>query len=274
MLYFLNSIGIDTIRFLISTKILYKFLNGNDLVMEDYTKNAIIDNYFQTKEVKQNRDYEVKIIKIGKTQNLSSYILIKQNLESVTISKRRKKSKSYYSEIIFAGLRQPTKNINLVTYEILSLFIKRFKVSNLDICFDGLNEIDINKSNFYKLADVFEKYINSFDDVRIEQTSFYINEVSSRLEDTDKFIKMLAYDKYAKESRYKKLDDELKNWKRLEVTLKVEFKFKGFNLKDYIKDVEVTAKKYFNTLSFSYDYLNLQSKLLTDRRTHKRVISL
>ncbi|MDQ7068745.1 MAG: hypothetical protein Q9M40_12655 [Sulfurimonas sp.] len=172
----------------------------------------------------------MKFIEIGNTQNLSGYILVKQNFTSVSTSRSRKKSKSHYSEVIFAGLRQPTKEISISTYTALSYFIKRFKVSSVDICYDGLSEIEINKANFYKISDVFKEYIRSFKDVKIEQTTFYINKPSSKLSDADRFIKISVYDKYIKESRYKKLKDELKNWKRLEVTLSVCFKLKGFNL--------------------------------------------
>ena len=136
--------GIDTIRFLIPSKTLHKFLINNDLVIKDCSRNFIINKYFEEKEIKQNRDYEVKFVEVGNIKNLSGYILIKQNLESVSISKSRKKKKNFYSEVIFAGLRQPTKHISLSTYEILNLFIKRFKVSDLDICFDGLSELEIN----------------------------------------------------------------------------------------------------------------------------------
>jgi hypothetical protein len=244
------------------------------LVIQNDTKNFIINNYFEIKEIKQNRDYEVRFVEIGNTKNLSGYILIKHNLESVSISKSRKKSKSHYSEVIFAGLRQPTKEISLSTYTILSNFIKRFKISDMDICFDGFSEIDISKRNFYKLSNEFQKYINSFKDAHIEKSTFYINQPSSVLSDADRFKKVVVYDKYLKENRYKKLDDELQRWKRLEVTIKVSFKFKGFNLDEYIQDIEITAKKFFNASSFSYEYLNLQNKLLTDKRTHKGLISL
>ena len=107
-----------------------------------------------------------------------------------------------------------------------------------------------------------------------EKSSFYINTPSSPIADTDYFKKILVYDKYLKESRYKNLDDELKNWKRLEITVNIKFKFKDFLLDDYIADMQNIATKYFNTLLFSYEYLELQNKLLTDRRTHKGVKSL
>lgn len=241
----------------------------NDLVIKDNSRNFIINRYFEEKEIKQNRDYEVKFVEVGNIKNLSGYCLIKTNLESISISKNRKKSKNHYSEVIFAGLRQPTKNISLSTYEILNLFIKRFKVSDLDICYDGLSELEINDNTLNMYRYLFKDYISNFKDTLIEKTSFYINTPSSPIADTDYFKKILVYDKYLKESRYKNLDDELKNWKRLEVTVNIKFKFKDFLFDDYLEDMQNIAKKYFNVLSFSYEYLELQSSLLTDRRTHR-----
>ena len=116
---------------------------------------------------------------------------------------------------------------------------------------------------------LFKDYISNFKNAQIEKTSFYINTPSSPTADTDYFKKILVYDKYSKESRYKKLDDELKNWKRLEITVNIKFKFKDFVLDDYLEDMQNIAKKYFNVLAFSYDYLHLQNKLLTDGRTLK-----
>ncbi len=246
----------------------------NDLVIKGSCKNFIINRYFEEKEIKQNRDYEVKFVEIGNTKNLSGYCLIKTNLESVSISKSKKKKKNFYSEVIFAGLRQPTKEIYLSTYEILSLFIKRFKVNDLDICFDGLSELDINDNTLNMYRYLFKDYISNFKDTLIEKSSFYINTPSSPTADTDYFKKILVYDKYLKESRYKNLDEDLKSWKRLEITANIKFKFKDFILDDYLEDMQNIAKKYFNVLSFSYDYLNLQNNLLTDKRTHKGIKSL
>lgn len=237
--------------------------------MRNSCKNYIINEYFERKEITQNSDNDVKFIEIGNTKNLSGYILIKQNYESVTISKRRKKIKSYYCQVVFAGLRQPTKDISIGTYKVLSEFIKRFKVEDMDICFDGLSKLDINKDTLMMYQYLFKDYINSFSDTHMEKTSFYINTPMSPTDDADRFKKILVYDKYQKESRYKNLEKELRNWKRLEVTLNVKFKFKGFNLDDYIEDIKRTAVKYFDTTNFSYEYLDLQKKLLIDKRTHK-----
>lgn len=128
---------------------------SNDLVIKDSCKNYIINEYFEKKEIKQNRDYDVRFIEIGNIKNLSGYCLIKTNLESVLISKSRKKKKNFYSEVIFAGLRQPTKNISISSYETLSLFIKRFKINDLDVCYDGLSELEINDNTLKYFVAMF-----------------------------------------------------------------------------------------------------------------------
>jgi len=244
--------------------------------MLDSTDNYIIDEYFNQKEIVRKNDYDVKFIKIGNQRNISGYILVKCNIESVDLSKRRKKKKTFYSEVVFCGLRQPTKEINKSTYSVLSNFIKRFKVSDLDICFDGLSEIAINSKNINQYYYMFNEYINNFSkDTEIIKSSFYINTPSSPNDDTDYFKKICVYDKFIKESKHKKIDPRYTNWKRLEVTVNVHFKFNGFVIDDYIEDIKRTAKSYFNTSNFSYEYLDLQCKLLTDRRTlHRKNIEL
>lgn len=240
----------------------------HNLVVLDECKNYIINNYIDRNEIKRNSDYEIKFIKISNVKNVSAYVLIKLNYESVGISKKRKKAKTYYNEIVFTGLSQPTKDISIDTYKILWLFVKRFIISDMDICFDGENETSINQSNINIFHHLFRDYINSFSDTRVYKTSFYINAPASVVNDTDIFKKILVYNKYIKESKHKKLDDELMNWKRLEVTINVHSKYKDFNLDDYLNDIEIIAKRFFNSSIISYEYFQLQNKLLTDGRTH------
>lgn len=261
--------GIDTIRFIIPSSTLEKFVIKHSLEIVDECQNHIINNFIDKNEIKKNSDYKIKFIKISNVKNVSAYILIKYNYESFDTAKNRKKAKNFYSEVVFTGLRQPTKNISIDTYKILCLFVNRFKISDMDICFDGENETPINQENINQFYYLFQEYINSFSDTNVFHTSFYINAPVSVKEDTDKFKKILLYNKYLKESKHKKIDDELKNWKRLEVTINVKFKYKGFNLDDYLNDIERMAIQYFNSSCFSYEYLQLQNKLLTDRRTHK-----
>ncbi|MBT5935084.1 hypothetical protein [Sulfurimonas sp.] len=256
------------------SKTLQKFLCTHNLEIRNSSKNYIINKYFETKEIKQSRDYDVSFVEIGNTNNLSGYILIKHNIESQSISKNRKKRKDFYCEVIFTGLRQPTKYISIDTYSILSLFINRFKISDMDICFDGINELEINQNALNSYYWLFKDYISSFNDALIEKTSFYINKPQYVEGDTSTIKKVILYDKYLKETRHKTLNSAHKHWKRLEATIAMQYKLKGLMIDDYIVDVLNISSKYFQFNDFNLDYIYMQLKLLLDRRTHKGAKSL
>ncbi len=103
------------------------------------------------------------------------------------------------------------------------------------------------------------------------KTSFYVNNPLNPDEDADDFKKIIVYDKYLKDSKYKIIDNSFKNWKRLEVTLNIQHKLKGFIFDDYLIDVLNLASKYFKFNDFNLDYIERQLKLLTDKRTHKGI---
>lgn len=239
-----------------------------NLEVKDYSKNYLINQYFETKEVKLQQDVEVKFVEIGNTQNLSGYMLLKINRESINLSKHKKKAKTHYVEVIFAGLRQPTKSIDIGTYSILSEFIKRFKISTIDICFDGMSQKQIDKKLYYVSA--FSGYIGKETEQKLVNTTFYINKPSAPSADADYFLKMMLYDKYIKESRYRLLDPSLKDWKRLEFRVSVKEKLKDIlTLEDYAHDVINVAKEYFKVHSIDNSYFIQQVALLTDKRTHR-----
>jgi len=236
--------------------------------MKDYSKNYIINKYFYEKEIKQNRDSKVWFVEIGNTNNLSGYIIIKSNEDSISASKKVKQSKTHYVEVIFAGLRQPTKKIHMSTYNVLIEFIKRFKVSYADVCFDGENENTIDSKMYYSHA--FRDYMGSSSKEKLIGTTFYINNPSAPNEDADYFIKVMIYDKYIKESRHKVLDDILRYWKRIEFRISINTKLKDTNgLEDYLDDMVNIAKTYFGVLSIDDEYYNQQVVWLTDKRTQR-----
>ncbi len=247
---------------------LEKLLDKLKLNVKDYSRNFLINQYFQEKEIKSKNDYKVSFVEIGNTKNLSGYILLKTNIESVQLSKQRKKSKTHYTEIIFAGLRQPTKDIDIQTYEVLNHFIKRAKVSTIDICCDGSNGSSIDKKLYY--LSVFDGYIGEKTKVKLMGTTFYINNPSSPSSDADYFLKIMLYDKYIKESRHKLIDESLKDWKRLEFRVSINEKLKDSStLEDYVYDITNIAKKYFSVTSIDNSYFIQQIGLLTDKRTHR-----
>jgi hypothetical protein len=87
--HFINSIGIDTIRFIVVSKTLFKFLDDNKLEPQNYSKNVMIKKVLNDMNIK--RDEDVKIVAIGNIKNISGYLLIKQNYNSIEASKRGKR---------------------------------------------------------------------------------------------------------------------------------------------------------------------------------------
>ncbi len=254
---FINTLGIDTIRFIISCDTLYKWLDKNDLKVEDEISNTVINSFYQ-KELKGKKDLQIKAIKISSVNNLSGYAIIKLNNTTINLSKLNKKRKFWFAEVVFAGLRQPTKTIKKDTYDILAMFINRFKISTMDICVDGLNKKEISKSNKFFYQNLFKEYINNKKDINLYKSSFYINNPVANEDDTDIFVKILYYDKYQKEinQNNKKLSKKLIDWKRLEVTINISrYKLKDINIADYIYDISNIAKKCFGDIKFCIQYI-------------------
>jgi hypothetical protein len=241
-----------------------------DLIVMNYSKNYFINKVINTNEVKLKKDVQVQFVEIGNIKNLSGYILLKIDNETIDLSKKYKKANTHFIKVIFAGLRQQTKDIHIDTYKALNSFIKRFCINSIDICFDCFSEVAIHKTNIDRLHWLFRDYFTNSKDTYIEQTSFYINKLVSQLEDADYYKKMILYDKYIKETRYKQLDNSYKNWKRLEITVPINAKLKDIVLDDYCIDVLSMANKCFNIDDFSIDYIEKQKQLLLDKRTHKR----
>lgn len=243
-------------------------MNELDLNMKDYSQNCIINKYFEQKEIKCKHDGQVRFVEVGNTNNLSGYMLIKNNQESVSASKKMKQSKSHYVEVVFAGLRQPSKKIDMRTYEVLICFIRRFKIWYVDICFDGEHKNLIDNKMYY--SQVFTGYIGRYSKVNLVDTTFYINNPSAPNENADYFRKMIVYDKYIKESRYKSLGDALKYWKRMEFRVRLDAKLKDTNgLEEYLIDMINVAKKYFDVEGISDVYFKQQVLWLTDKRTQR-----
>ena len=234
--------------------------------MKDSSDNFIINQYFLEKEIKLKDDKSVQFVKISNVKNLSGYILIKNNEESISASKKNKKAKSHYVEVVFAGLRQPSKQIQMETYKVLSVFIKRFKVAYVDVCFDGRCSVPISSKVAYRYP--FEEYVGSKTNVVSNYTTLYINQPTAPNEDADYFIKILLYDKYKKESRYKSLDDTWRDWKRIEFRVSLDMKFKESEaLADYLYSMLPLARKYFKTDEVDSHYFDQQVRWLTDKRT-------
>jgi hypothetical protein len=241
-------------------------LNELKLEVEKSSSNLIINQHFLEKEIKLKDDRAVKFAKISNVKNISRYILIKNNEESISESKKAKQSKSHYVEVVFAGLRQPSKKIDMQTYKVLSAFIKRFKVAYVDVCFDGKCSVPIDAKMYH--TQLFNAYEGRKTKSILYGTSFYINAPSAPDKDADYFVKILLYDKYIKESFHKALDDAYRDWKRIEFRVSLDMKFKESEaLADYLYSMLPLAKKYFKTDEVDSHYFDKQVRWLTDKRT-------
>ncbi len=237
-----------------------------ELEVKKSSSNFIINKYFLEKEIKLKDDSSVQFVKISSAKNLSGYILIKNNEESISASKNIKQSKFHYVEVVFAGLRQPSKKIGMKTYEVLSHFIKRFKVAYVDVCFDGRCSVPMDAKMYHK--QLFDAYEGKETKSTLYGTSFYVNAPLAPDRDADYFVKILLYDKYKKECRHKALNDTWRDWKRIEFRVSLDMKFKESDaLADYLYSMIPVAKKYFKTEEMDSHYFSKQVRWLTDKRT-------
>jgi hypothetical protein len=232
----------------------------------NFSKNEMIN---QALEEMQKID-EVQIVEIGNIKNWSGYIILKYTKETKQYCKDNSKHQYYYIDVVLTGLRQPTKNITIDTYRILSLLVSSFKIYTMDICFDGFSDIAIKKNNENNLYRIFKDYIYSFSNALVYKTTLYLNKVVNPAIDVVDFDRAIVYDKYEKENRFNGLTDDYIGWKRAEATILINAKLKDIVLDDYVDSVVDFAHKYFIFNTHSLEYLKLQLELLTDRRTHRR----
>ncbi|ULO03813.1 hypothetical protein [Campylobacter sp. RM12651] len=205
-----NLAGIDTIRSIIPTYTLEKFLTKHNISVKQKVPKNIKE--FAFKELKNNEQYTFAYL-----DNQSVMIICNKNKELDELCVKRKKRYTYYSYVIITSLHQPQRSLSKVKYKIASLFIKRFKLINCDIALDyKTKSFDINtaKKIFYSFCK--PKNIN------IYKGTIYVNQYLKQIK------KIILYDKYKKETEYhnKKLSLEDEGWKRLETTIAINTKLK------------------------------------------------
>lgn len=236
------------------------------MILDDVNNNYVSTLYFrEVTKIKDNsinkkKDCKIKNVCLNKSCNykndkISNYIIVKTSYTSIKKSKFNCKSSDHYVDLEFAGLNQ-NNVISSKTYEILKKFIDRFKILSLDISIDGLSPCKINKSTMFYLNDILDPYIGLDSNTQLIETSFYINNPIAPSDDTKKFDKILFYDKYLKDGVYK-------DWKRIEVTISIDDKFKELtktNLNDYIQDCKRLANKIFG-----YS-INLDTSLIDNQK--------
>jgi hypothetical protein len=266
MLVFLNDIGIDTIRFLVTYSALLKKLKELSLEFDDVVKLSIYKMF--EKEINKDKaredKYMLKTISINSNSELSSYIIVKINAKTLNISNKQKKKSDYKVEVIFTSLNQHTKKVDIKSYEILNAFIKRFKIDTIDIAFDTLYQKSIDRAYISK---VLKEYVTSILDITEYKTSIYINNPLSPYGDFGVFDRILIYDKYIK-------NGVVKGWKRVEVTLSINTKLNKDSIEDiqnHTVDLKSISKLIFDIKDevINTKYIDTQLYSIIDKRRLK-----
>ena len=191
----------------------------------------------------------------------------------VDVATHHKKAKDTFCLVLFAGLHQPTKKIGSEAMKIISKFLKRkaFTLYSLDLAIDTTDHRSITHNRKEAFRDNLMPY--SKHGVICKGSSLYINNL-----DHPSISRVLYYDKYLKQlSQQKKeiIGNDLRAWKRLEVTLTFDVTQKhnkgfinyieGLNFVDDLHEVQEVAIKA-KIKNYDNDYLVYQLNSLIDNR--------
>ena len=281
-----NQMGIDTIELIAKYETFINMIKKNNL-----TVTMLDESHNSYKRVLEGRTTDDKIrlkeedfkpiverIELPKVnpKDKGFYITIIRNIPLLfDIATHRKKAKDSYCLIIFAGLHQPTKRISSESVKIISKILKRkaFRLHKLDIAIDTEDKEPINYERKEPFRGALEPY--STHGVTIPSynaTSLYINKVEH-----SSINRILYYDKYQKQKKDQKeiIKDNLKEWKRFEVTLSFDVTKshnRGFRyyidsskfIDDLFEIDEIANKTGIE--EYEKDYLTYQLNSLIDNR--------
>jgi len=274
----INNKGVDSMRYIIRAENAVKWLKSLGYeVLEDYENLSFkksIESRLRAEKAKQ-QGYKLSIFEPIATvlkyrdngKVLNNFIILYSNIEdTIKEATKHKKSKDTFMLMEVHGLHQPTKEVSINTMKMLSKIIKRkaLKLQSFDIAQDVLKHGDINAKMKNNVKTIFDtpKCTN-------EKTTVYINDTK-----IPNIERIKYYDKYKKQTMThgEELSEDLKEWKRLEVTVvipreKRKCAFDYFNSEDFQEDLqkfEDIAKKF--NMESEDDYLNYQLNTLCDTR--------
>jgi hypothetical protein len=238
-----------------------------------------IEKIEEQKETKKRLKSEAfkpssEMVKLSKGKSLSNYMIISRNTPLLfDHAEHHKKAKDTFCLITFAGLHQPSKKINSEAMKHISKVLKRkaFKLYSLDIAIDTKDY----RSVTYSRKGAFKDNLNPYSKggVISKGSSLYINEI-----DHESISRILYYDKYLKQTKHHKqggINANLRNWKRLEITLTFDVtkrENKGFlhyiesiNFIDDLYEFEAVAG-LAGIRNYDNDFLIYQLNSLIDNR--------
>jgi len=285
--FVLNNQGLDSIQLIAKYETVKKMVDKMGLTIEPMRENhklykKIADEVEAdtTKRLKSDKfTPTIEVIALPKVdpKDKALYISIIRNTPTLfDVATKRKTKKDSYCMVTFAGLHQPTKKIDSEAMEIISKFLKRktFRICRIDLAIDTHDNKPINKEavkGFKTALMPFSKH-----GVKLEKTSLYINSI-----ERENMSKIIFYDKYKKQLEQQKkeiITDDLKGWKRLEVTLNFDVTnqenkgfinyIEGLNFLDDLYDIDDIAK-LAGIKKYDNDYLIYQLNSLIDNRFMK-----
>ena len=281
-----NQIGIDTIQLIANYKTVVKLVERMGLSVTTPSKNSSVSRTITDIENIKDPNHRYKaesfkpftqIVKLSKGQSVSNYMIITKNIPLLfDHATHHKKAKDTFCLITFTGLHQPNSKVNSEAMKIISTFTKRktCKRVNIDIAIDTQEDkqpIKYSRKEPFK-ADLMPYSTHGVIIPPNGATSLYINNVPHA-----SIGRILYYDKYLKEKNYLKREvhNDLKNWKRLEITLTFDVtdqRNKGFSqymesmdFLNVLYDIDEVTKKA-KVKSYDMDYLIMQINSLLDKR--------
>jgi len=286
--FMVNQMGIDTIQQIANYETVVKMVERMGLTIEPMPKSNKLHKKI-TDEVKAdtNRRFNidkftpiverVKLPKV-KGRNKALYISIVRNTPTLfDVATHHKKAKDSFCMLTYAGLHQPSKKVSSDAMKIISQFLKRktFKLHSVDIAIDTTD----HRSITYKRKESFRDNLMPYSKhgVICKGSSLYINNLD-HLEEHPNMSRVIYYDKYLKQLNQQKkeiITNDLRAWKRLEVTLSFDVtrrENRGFIA--YIESMGFVDDVYSidevaglaGVKSYDDDYLIYQLNSLIDNR--------
>jgi len=292
-----NQVGIDTVYLTGHYNNTVKSLNNEGLRLTNAKRNTPITKTINTmlktfkhdNKRRYNKEQFKPVVEVTQIIDkkskkpignaISSYVIVIRFIPLLfDLAIHHKKSKGEFCLIIFTGLHQPTSKIQSESIKLFSKFSKRktFKVYDYDIAID--HQTDAQPIN-YKRKESFKADLMPYSKHGVYKpphgaTTLYINEPQHPT-----IGKVIYYDKYLKQTKHhrqKGIDADLKNWKRLEVTISFDVtkrENKGFahyleslNFINDLYDIDEVAR-LAGIKGYDHSYLNYQLNSLQDNRT-------
>lgn len=278
------STGIDSYRFVIPKSVALGFLKKLELYtkLRATTRNKQVqqfckDKFKSLKSEHAKYPFKVRYINLKRgVKSLSNTILFLENSKELhDIARKNKKKLDYYVMIIFAGLHQPSKDIESNVFKTLAQFVRRFKTYSFDLAYDFDSERNID----YTLKEWLGSNTKQWSGGQIISVgkSLYAN----RIVDSKRYYnlsRILFYDKFYKQKHYhkEKIPQKYEHWKRLELTFNLKAKFleqvENESINEALDVLNDMARSIgaVGLMGADMEILSLQLQLLKDLRRNIR----